>query len=156
MNPAGLRPEEQRVLPSGTSVGEKHHHKFWRKEGAVLEPVLVRDPGRCWAHPGCWRGRRLTIKVYGAIPIEIHFSEHLIQLRTHQWLPQQSRCYLSQLCHCDSSIFIPVKLGFQRVQPLLPKAGSAWTCLHLATLPHSVSGCPHLCQPTQTFHLLPG
>ena len=63
---------------------------------------------------GVCLGRRLTIEVYGAVPIEVHFSEHLVQLRTHQWLPQQSRCCLSQLCHRDSPIPVPVKLVFQQ------------------------------------------
>lgn len=75
----------------------------------------IPDAGSAWELEG-WvtgvcLGRRLTIKVYSAVPIEVHISEHLIQLRTHQRLPQQSRCSLSQLFHCDSSIHVPVKLG---------------------------------------------
>lgn len=131
MNTAGLGPEGQRVLPARASVGEKHHHKLWRKQGAGLGPVRVRDPRTRWA-PGRWKGgggmgRRLTVKVYGAIPVEVHFSEHLIQLGTHQRLPQQSWCCLSQLCHGDPSISVPVKLGFQ--QGSAPPTQS-WLCLN--------------------------
>lgn len=82
---------------------------------------------------GGWQNRKLTVKIYGAVPIEIHFSEHLVQLRARQWLPQQSGCCLSQFCHGDSSIPVPVKLGCQQAQPLLPKAASARTHLRLAT-----------------------
>lgn len=84
--------------------------------------------GSSWVLEG-WggMGRRLTVKVYGAIPVEVHISEHLIQLRTPQRLPQQSRCYLSQLCHGDPSISVPVKLGFQ--QGSAPPTQS-WLCLN--------------------------
>lgn len=109
-------------LPPGASVDGKHHHKLCRRGGAGLgrsgssQQVL----GSVWEPEGrrsVCLGGRLTIEVYSAVPVEIHISEHLIQLMIHQRLPQQSRCRLSQLCHCDSSIPVPVKLG--------PRQGSA-------------------------------
>lgn len=86
---------------------------------------------------GCL-GRRLTIKVHSAVPIEVHISEHLIQFRGHQWLPQQGRCCLLQLCHCDSSIPVPVKLGSQQISACPTRGGT------IPTLVHAVLGCPHL------------
>lgn len=132
MNPAAVSGAR------GTSVAGQHHHELCRREGAGLEPVQVSDPRRHWAQPGtqrggAWSGRTLTIKVHSAIPIEVHVLEHLVQLRTHQWLPQQSRCCLPQLCHRDPPIPVPVKLRFRQGSALLP---SSCTRHHLAGHPH--------------------
>lgn len=85
---------------------------------------------------GCL-GRKLTVKVYGAVPVEVHVSEHLIQLRIHQRLPQQGWCCLSQLRHSDPSIPVPVKLGSQQ-----GSAPPTQSHLHLSICCPWMPSCP--------------
>lgn len=143
----------------GALVAGQHHHELCRREGAGFEPVQVSDPRRHWARPGsqkdrAWSGRRLTVKVHGAVPIEIHFLEHLIQLRTHQWLPQESRCCLPQLCHRDPPIPVPVKLRFRQDSALLP---SSCAHCHLAWTPPLPPSKPSSSSQTEAVNpLAPG
>ena len=141
----------------GALVAGQHHHELCKREGAGFEPVQVSDPRRHWAPPGsqkdrAWSGRRLTVKVHGAVPIEIHFLEHLVQLRTHQWLPQESRCCLPQLCHRDPPIPVPVKLQFRQDSALLP---SSCARCHLAWTPPLPPSKPSSSSQTEAVNPLP-
>ena len=142
----------------GSLVAGQHHHELCRREGVGLEQVQVSNPRRHWAQPGsqrdrAWSGRRrLTVKVHSAVPIEIHFLEHLIQLRTHQWLPQQSGCCLPQLCHRDPPIPVPVKLQIRQNSALLP---SSFARRHLAWTPPLPPSKPSSSSQTEAMNPLP-
>lgn len=81
MNPAGLGPAGETVLEPQwvksiitNSAGEKGLSRSGVPRGAGLSlgPGGVR-------RRGCL-GRTPTIKVYGAVPVEVHIPEHLIQV----------------------------------------------------------------------------
>lgn len=139
MTPAGLGPSPSWSLSGWTASSQILRGR--RGRGLGLSPWGTPDAGSAWELEG-WvagvcLGRRLTIKVYSAVPIEVHISEHLVQLRTHQRLPQQSRCSLLQLCHCDSSIPVPVKLGSLKVSASLTHDGT------ISTYSRAALECPH-------------
>lgn len=122
----------------GALVAGQHHHELCRREGAGFERVQVSDPRRHWARPGArrdraWSGRSSPpLKVHG-VPSPLRSTWSISSNSgTHQWLPQESRCCLPQLCHRDPPIPVPVKLRIPA--GLSPPTLSCAHC-HLAWTP---------------------